>query len=278
MGAPRSSAAGRTLAELGLRTRFGVTALALWRGGKVVRTDVGRTPLQTGDGLLVVNLPERLASLARGGAFLVTGSKTDAPERPQRAVVAVTIFAAVLGVALGGLLPTAEAILAGAVAMVLTGCLSMEQAYRAVEWHVVFLVAGLLPLGFAMTESGLAGRLGALLGAAAATHSPVLAVALMFALTVAVTQVIGGQVSALLVAPVALAVAAAAGVAPQAMGVAVAIAASTAFMTPMAHPVNALMTGTGGYRPRDFVRVGAGLTVVTFAALMAAMWLFWDIG
>jgi di/tricarboxylate transporter len=275
--APRSDASGRTLAELGLRTRFGVTVLALWRGGRIIRTDVGKTRLETGDGLLVVNMPQRLAALARSGDFLVAGSRIAAPERPERAPIAIAIFAAVLIIALTGLLPTGETVLAGAVAMLLAGCLSMDRAYRSVEWHVIFLVAGLLPLGFAMTETGLADRAGDLISGLVATRNPMFAVMTMFVVSAAATQVIGGQVSALLVGPIALAVAAAAGIQLHAMAVAVAVGASTAFLTPMAHPVNAMMMGTGGYRARDFARVGAGMTVVVAVALALAMWLFWGI-
>jgi len=275
--APRSAAAGRTLADLALRTRFGVTVLALWRGGQIIRTDVGSTPLQAGDGLLVVNMPQRLAALTRAGDFLVAGSKLTAPERPDRAIVAVGIFAAVVVVALLRLQPTAEAVLAGAVAMVLTGCVSMDQAYRSIEWHVIFLVAGLLPLGFAMTDTGLADRAGDLIGGLVMAQGPMVAVAVMFLVSAAATQVIGGQVSALLVGPIALAVAPVAGIDLRAMAVAVAIGASTAFLTPMAHPVNAMMMGTGGYKSRDFVRVGSGMTLVTMLALLFAMWLIWGI-
>ena len=96
-------------------------------------------------------------------------------------------------------------------------------------------------------------------------------------MSTAATQIIGGQVSALLVGPVALAVAQSTGIAPHPMGVAVAIGASTAFLTPIAHPVNAMMMGSGGYRRRDFARVGAGMTLVTLLATMAGMWLFWGI-
>jgi di/tricarboxylate transporter len=99
----------------------------------------------------------------------------------------------------------------------------------------------------------------------------------MFLISAAATQVIGGQVSALLVGPIALAVAAVAGIGLQPMAVAVAIGASTAFLTPMAHPVNAMMMGTGGYRPIDYLRVGAGMTLVTLLAVLAGMWLFWGI-
>jgi di/tricarboxylate transporter len=153
----------------------------------------------------------------------------------------------------------------------------MEQAYRAIEWHVIFLVAGLLPLGFAMIDTGLADRIAAGLGALVQGDQPMLALALMFAVSASATQIIGGQVSALLVGPVALAVAQTVGIAAQPMAVAVAIGASTAFLTPIAHPVNAMMMGTGGYRRRDFARMGAGMTLVTLLAMMAGMWLFWGV-
>ncbi len=274
---PRSRGTGRTLTDLELRTKYGVTVLALWREGEIIRTDVGKTPLEIGDGLLVVNLPKRLDALTRSGDFLLVGSKLSAPERPERAPVALAIFGLVVAVAFSGLLPIGETVLAGAMAMVLTRCVTMEQAYRSVEWHVIFLVAGLLPLGFAMIDTGLADRIADGLGAAVSGDRPMLAIAVMFGVSTAATQIIGGQVSALLVGPVALAVAATAGIAPQPMAVAVAIGASTAFLTPIAHPVNAMMMGTGGYRRRDFARVGAGMTVVTLLAMMAGMWLFWGV-
>jgi len=274
---PRSRATGRTLTELELRTRYGVTVLALWREGEIIRTDVGKTPLEIGDGLLVVNLPKRLDALTRGGDFLLVGSKLSAPERPERAPLALVIFGLVVAVAFTGFLPIGETVLVGAMAMVLTRCVTMEQAYRSIEWHVIFLVAGLLPLGFAMIDTGLADRIAGGLGMLVQGGTPMAAIALMFAVSTAATQIIGGQVSALLVGPVALAVAQTTGIAPQPMAVAVAIGASTAFLTPIAHPVNAMMMGTGGYRRRDFARVGAGMTVVTLLATMAGMWLFWGV-
>lgn len=274
---PRSRAIGSTLAELGLRTRHGITVLALWRQGRVLRTDVGSTPLQAGDGLLVVNLPRRLDSLARTGDFVLTGSDLAAPERPERAPVALAIFALVVAAAFTARLPLGETALAGALAMILTGCLSAQQAYRAVEWHVLLLVAGLLPLGLAMADTGLADRAAAGLVSILGAWPPLLGIGTMFLLSAGATQVIGGQVSAVLVGPVALAVAAETGVAPEPMAVAVAIGASTAFLTPMAHPVNAMMMGTGGYTARDFARAGAGLTLTTLLSLLAGMWLFWGI-
>lgn len=275
--APRSRVRGKTLAELEMRSRYGVKVLALWREGQVIRTDVGKTPLEVGDGLLVINLPTRLERLAGTGDFLVAGARVAAPSRPGRAPLALAIFGAVLVAAFAGVLPIGEIALAGALAMVLTGCVSLEDAYGSIEWNVLFLIAGLLPLGFAMIDTGLAQRAAELLGGFAERGNPLVLVAVMFSITVAVTQVVGGQVSPLLVGPVALAVASTSGIAAAAMAVAVAIGASTAFLTPTAHPLNAMVMGTGGYRPSHFLRVGVGMTLVSLVALLAGMWLFWGI-
>jgi len=274
---PRSQAIGRTLSELHLRSRHGVTALALWRGGRVIRTDVGTTPLQIGDALLVVNALSRLMALARGGDYLLAGTSSSAPPRPERAGVSVAIFAAVVVTALSGLLPMSEIALTGAVAMILSGCVSMDDAYRSIEWPVIFLVAGMLPLGFAMVDTGLAGRMADVIARLAGGGSSLIVVAGVFVVTAVATQIVGGQVSALMVGPIALEVAGAVGIAPVPMALAVAVAASAAFLTPMAHPVNAMTMGTAGYVPRDFMRVGAGMMGVTLLALIGAMWGVWGL-
>lgn len=274
---PRSSAVGKTLADLTLRSRHGVTVLALWRQGEIIRTDVGRTPLQVGDGLLVVNVESKLAAMARSGDYVVAASRTAVPPRPERAPTALVVFGVVVVAALSGVLPIAETVMAGAAAMVLTKCVSMEEAYRSVEWHVIVLVAGLLPLGYAMIDTGLAERVAGIFTNLAGHGDHLLVIAGTFAVTTAVTQIIGGQVSAVLVGPLALEVAEAAALSPHAMAVAVAIGASTAFLTPTAHPVNAMMMGTAGYRSKDFVPVGLGLTVVTLAALLVGMWVYWGV-
>jgi len=209
---------------------------------------------------------------------MVAASHTAAPAHPERARTAATVGGAVMLVSMTGLLPVAETALAAAVAMVLTGCVSMEDAYESVEWHVIFLVAGLLPIGFAAMDTGLAAQLALLLGGVVGTGSPLLAMTVVFVVTVGVTQVLGGQVSALRVGPIALELAHATGAALPPMALVVAIGASTAFLTPVAHPINAMIIWTGGYRPADFVRVGTGMTLVTLVALLATLRLVWGVG
>jgi di/tricarboxylate transporter len=165
----------------------------------------------------------------------------------------------------------------GVAAMALTGCINLDDAYRGISWRVVFLIAGLLPLSLAMINTGLAERIGQSIVNSLAAYGPLALVAGLFLLTLVVTQVIGGQVAALIVGPIAVTAALQSGVNAQAAAVAVAIACSAAFLTPIAHPVNILMMGPGSYTPRDFLRVGSGMTVVTLLALLLGMRLFWGV-
>jgi di/tricarboxylate transporter len=274
---PRASAIGQTLKSLRLRSRFGVTAVALWREGRSYRTDVGDFVLEPGDALLVVGGPEALHSLAAEPGLITPDQPQEPPPPPERARWAVGITLAALFLSATAALPTAEVLLAGGALLVQTGCLSMEDAYRAIEWRVVVLIAGLLPIGTALTESGLAAQIGQALAGSLASAGPLALLAALYLLTVALTQVVGGQVAALLVGPVAVSAAVQLQVNPQAVGVAVAMACSAAFLTPVAHPVNLLMLGPGGYTFGDFLRVGSGLALVCFLTLLATMPLLWPL-
>ncbi len=274
---PRSSVIGRTLVDLKLRSRYDVTGIAIWRGGRSYRTDVGRMPLQVGDALLVVGSMERIAALDDDADFLLMlGDEAIGPKRPRKAPIAAAITLAVLVIAFFNWLPMAQVMLAGAAMMVLTGCLKMEESFQAIEWRVLALIAGMLPLSAALTHTGLADRLGGAISVAAGGQ-PFLLIASFSLFVMLLTQVIGGQVVALIIGPLALTAAAGAGIDPRAMAVAVAIACSAAFLTPIAHPVNMIMMGPGGYLPGDFTRVGFGMTLVTFAFLLLGMVLFWGI-
>ncbi len=276
---PRSSAIGQTLTQMRFRDRFGIHALALWREGRSYRTDVGKMPLQVGDALLVTGSADAIESLADDANYLVPASgRASRPSRPRKAPLALAITAVVLTIAIFELLPLPQMMLAGAVAMAVTGCLTMQEFYEAVEWRVIFLVAGIFPLSIAIAESGLAERVGGLLVGALAGSSPLILIGGMVLVTMLITQVIGGQVTSLLVGPVAINAALQTQISPQAMSVAVAMACSMAFLTPIAHPVNLLMMGPGGYRVADFFRVGVGITLVTLVTMLIGLALFWGLG
>ena len=274
----RSNAIGKTLSALKLNRDEGLLAIALWRDGSVIDRNVRKEPLRVGDAILAVGKPEDIQQLSRNPNFAIpAGEYAAEPIQWDKAPVAVLITALALALAILKLLPLSIAMLAGAAAMTLFGCLKMDQFYGAIDWRAIFLVAGMLPLSLAITNSGLADRLGAIMVASLADASPLLLVGVIAALTMLVTQVIGGQVTPLLVGPIAITAALQIGVDPRAMALAVAMACSMAFLTPIAHPVNILMMGPGGYRFSDFSKVGFGMTAVTMLTMLLGLALLWGV-
>jgi di/tricarboxylate transporter len=263
---------GQTLKEIEFRRRYGVTVVAVWQEGKAIRKHVGDVPLHAGDALLIVGPTERLAQLQQNPALILVTpiAAAQTPTNTRKRFLAVGIAALVLSLSMLNWLATSIAVLLGVVLLVLTHCVTMDEAIQSIEWKTVFVIAGLLPLSTAMQKTGLAADLGALLVAGVGQFGFVPLIAGVFVGTLALTQVIGGQVTALVMAPVAIAAATTSGVSARSIGVVVAIACSTAFLTPLAHPVNLLMMGPGGYTFRDFGRVGFGLTVVCFVIIVAA--------
>jgi di/tricarboxylate transporter len=275
---PRSSVIGKTLTDLRFRNRYGLTNVALWREGRSYRTDVGTFPLQVGDALLMVGSVRAIRALAQDRDFLVLQSSHAArPPLPQKAIWALLILCAVLLLAIFEVVATPIAMLIGATLMILSGCLNMDEAYRTVEWRVVFLIAGMSPLSTALINTGLGERIGDAVATNLIPFGGIAIIAGVFLLTMFITQIMGGQVASLVVGPVAIGAAIQSGINPQAMAVAAAIACSTAFLLPTAHPVNVLMMGPGGYKASDFLRVGLGMTLITFIMLLIGMRLFWGV-
>jgi di/tricarboxylate transporter len=275
---PRSGVIGKNLKDLRFRNKYGLTSVALWREGRSYRTDVGLQPLNVGDALLMVGSVRSIKALSQERDFLVLQSgHIYRPPNPQKSRWALLITGLVLLAAVFEIVPIAVATLAGAVAVVLTGCLNMDDAYRAIEWRVVFLIAGMLPLSIAMSNTGLADQIGGYVVSLLAPYGSLALVSGFFVLTMILTQVMGAQVTGLIVGPVAITAAAQVGISPTAMAVAVAIASSSAFLSPLGHPVNILMMGPGGYRFGDFARVGLGMTIITLIMALVGMMLFYGI-
>lgn len=275
---PRSTTIGKTLQELRFRDKYGLTSVALWREGRSYRTDVGKFKLEVGDALLMVGPPTKIDKLARDPDFFVMKSAQMArPRHPEKIWIALLITLLALLASIFDILPGAIAMLAGGIAMVLSGCLEMDEAYRSIEWRVLFLIAGFLPLSTAMMHTGVADTMGDLV---IQIFSPLGALGFaggIFLFSMLITQLIGGQVAALLVGPIAIAAAVDLGISPQAIGVAAAIGCSAAFLTPISHPINVLMMGPGGYKPNDFPRIGIPMLIIVFVLLIVGMALFWHI-
>lgn len=275
---PHSQAVGKTLTELSFRNKFGLTSVALWREGRSFRTDVGKTPLKVGDALLMVGPVSKIKRLAQERDYMLfQSSHIYQPPVPEKAKWALLIMGVVLLAAIANIIPLPVAVLMGWVAVILTRIMTMDEAFRAIEWRVVFMIAGMLPISLAMVNTGLADKIGNMLVNNLAMFGPLVLIGGLYCLAVGITQVVGGQVTSLIVGPIAITAAMQAGIDPRAMAVAVAVGCATGFLTPTAHPINVLMMGPGGYTSSDFLRVGAGLTVVTFATMMVMMVVRWGV-
>jgi di/tricarboxylate transporter len=161
--------------------------------------------------------------------------------------------------------------------MILFGCLTMEEAYSSIEWKTIFMIAGMLPLGLAMGTTGTANFLGTLLINGLGQWGPLAVAAGIFLVTMLLTQVMSGQATAVVLAPIAIATAQTIGIDPRGLAMAVAMGCSTAFLTPFGHPANMLVMGPGGYTIKDYARVGLPLTIILFALLLITLPIFWNI-
>ncbi len=273
---PRSNIEGKTLRELAYRTHYGFTAVALWRDQQSHRTDVGALPLRTGDTLLLMGPKENLPKLKNQHDFVVVetadGSRFDA----RKVLLTLAIGSGALAAMFLGA-PTALAMIAGAVGILLTGLMKPEEAYSAVKWRAIFLIAGTISVSVAMVQTGLAQLIGDAVVALVTPWGAVGLVAGAYVLSATLTQVMGGQISPLVVAPITISAAIRLGVNPQAIAVTTAIAGSVSFITPLSHPVNILMIAPANYRFSDFVKSGWLLTIICFVALMVAVPLFWEL-
>jgi di/tricarboxylate transporter len=233
--------------------------------------------LRFGDVLLLKGPIGQQAALQDSDQFLVLEPVELEARRLKKAPLAILTMGGVL--ALTGLagLPIATAMVMGAVAMVLLGCLSMDEAYQSIEWRSVFLIAGMLPLGLAMQSSGtalfLARQLVDLLG----SFGPLAVLAGIYILAGLITQPMSNAAATVLMVPIAIDLAQGLGASPQAFALATVIGASTSFLTPVGHQANVLMFGPGNYRFWDYARAGAPLNLVILIATLIALPAIWPL-
>jgi di/tricarboxylate transporter len=275
--APHSRAEGQTLRELEFRRKYGFTAVAIMREGHSHRTDVADMKLHLGDSILVIGSRDRLKNLQRSSDFLVLETDlSDQPVQWKQASIAVIVTVGAIGASIVGV-PVYVAMLIAAVLLLLMGLLTMEEAYRTMEWQAIVLIAGMYPVSLAMVNTGLADLIGKGVISFIAPFGPLGLAAGAYLLTAFLSQIIAGQVTTLITAPILISAAISLHTSPQAIAVASAIACSASFLTPLAHPVNAMMIGPANYKFGNFFRAGAILTVIAFIMLMIGMKLFWNL-
>jgi di/tricarboxylate transporter len=273
---PHSRLVGKTLAEIQFREKYRQSVLAILRDGRPRRTGLVDLPLRFGDTLLVQGTRQSARMLQREPDFVVlTGGGEEGIMRPGKAPLAAALLLVMLVPVVAGWLPIAAAALLAGVLMVLSGCLTMDEAYQAIEWQAVFLVAGTLPLGIAMEKTGTAQFLSRLMVDAVGSLGPTGLLVGFYVLTNLLTQFMSNAASTVLIAPIAISAAQQIGADPRSLLIAVAIAASAGFLTPVAHQSNVLVMNPGGYRFGDFLKVGLPLSLVVLLVLLLVLPLVW---
>ena len=275
--APQSGLAGKSIRDINFREKYGLELVGLWRTGKTIRSELDRLNLEFGDALVLLGPRAKLDVFANDPDFITMTTASERPPDTRRAPLAALIMAGVIVSVLAGILPIAIAAVLGSAVMVLTGCLSMEQAYRAIDWRAVFLIAGMLPLGIAMQDTGAAAFVAGEVMDSLGGFGPWAVISGLYLLTAAATMIVPTAALVVLMSPIVLSACAEMGIEPYTAMMAVAMAASASFTSPISHPANILVMGPGGYRFADYIRLGVPLTVIVFVAVMLLLPIFWPI-
>jgi len=266
---PGSKMIGQSVGGARLRKRYGISVLAVNRRGNIISEDVREQVLEAGDCLVSHSTWRDLSELHIDRQFIVATNIPKEEQRPHKVGQALAFFALSIGMIMFTDFRLSIALLAGALGMILTNVLSIDEAYNSVSWKTVFLVASLIPIGLAMELTGTAAWIAqqamVLLG-----NMPDIAVQIVIAVLATVFSLVMSNVGATtILVPIAISIALATGANPTMYALIVALSTSNAFILPT-HQVNALIIGPGGYRVADFVRVGSGMTVI-FLIVMLTM-------
>ena len=275
MVAPASRVVGSTLATLDRRWQHNATVLAIHRRGQILREKLKNVSLDVGDILLMI-APESEMSALRGDANFVvlTERETDQP-RGWRAPFALATMVAVIAVAAVGWVPIVITSLLGALVMVLAGCLDADEVFESVDWRIIMLLAGLMPLGIAMTETGAAAFLVSNTLGLVAQFGPWVVLAVLYLLSLLLTEFMSNAAAAVLLTPLGMSTAAMMGVDATPFLIAVTFAASTSFTTPVGYQTNTMVYNAGGYRFMDFVKVGLPLNLIFWVLGIIFIPRFW---
>jgi di/tricarboxylate transporter len=265
---PSSRFIKQTVAELRLRKRFGISVLAITRGEQVFRDDVREVSLRAGDTMVLHSNWRDLALAAEDKDLVVVTDIPKEEQRPGKIWQAVGFFVMAKCLALFTNLDLSVAMMTGAIGMLLTGVLNMDEAYKAINWKTIFVTACLIPLGWSMDATGTAAWIAQEVLQYLGSASPWVLQACLAVLTLLFSQVMSNVGATVMMVPIAISVAVATGGNPSAYALIVAVSSSNTFLLSSGHPALMMVTGPGGYRGKDFLRVGAPLTLVVLAVTL----------
>lgn len=271
-----SGLVGRTLKAVRFADRFDAVVLGLRRRGDVTERP-SQTPLLAGDMLLVEGRPDALQALAATKGFLVVGTPAHPEQRPGKLVITIVTLLAVVLVVSFGVLPIVTAATAGCAVLMLTGCLRPNEAYRAIDLSLVFILAGSLALGAALNKTGITTVLADWLAGVSATTGPYLVLIIFFLTAVLISELISNSGTVALLGPITISAAAEMGINPMSLLAAITFGASAAFAMPIGYQTSLMIYGPGGYRFKDFIRMGIPLDLIlAFIALLLIPY-FWPL-
>ena len=274
---PTSHLIGRTLEEIRFRNRYNATVLAIQRHGEAIREQLSKNRLAVGDALLIQGPSAVLEMIQASPNFIIVGEVPHETLRREKTPVALGIIIGVVLLAALNVLPILVSALAGAVLMVLTGCLEMNEFYESVRWDVIFLLAGIIPLGLALENTGAAEAIAQYAVGLSGVLPPLLILGLFYVLSMLLTEMISNNATVVLLIPIATAAATDLGLNPQAFIMTVMFAASMSFLTPIGYQANTLVYSAGGYKFTDFFKVGAPISLILIPITVYLISVFWPL-
>ena len=268
---------GQTLKDVNFQERYQTTILAIRQEEELKHTKLEDIVMQPGAVLLLTAGPETLQRLRTNRNFIISGEIDYSGYRTDKITTSLTILFAVIALAALDILPIVISALGGVIAMVISGSLKPWEVYEAVNWHVIFLLSGLIPLGIAMENTGTAEFAAEQIMRLEGMLAPVAILILFYLMTVGIANLVGNNVSVILMLPIAIDAAAKLGLNPFAFALTVTFAASSAFLTPIGYQTNLMVYGPGGYRFFDFFKVGLPLQVIFTVLIPVLVTLFWGL-
>ncbi len=271
---PRSPIVGKTINEADIHRRFGATPLAIYREGETYRSDISDMDLRVGDALLLHGPWKRLQGLQKERTLLLTTPIDVELVRPEKAILATAWLAVSLVMILVFKIQLSVCLMTGAVGMVVTRVLSIDEAYQSVDWRTIFLLGGLIPLGIATEKTGTAAWIAHTVLSAIGMVQPIVLLAVIGILATVFSLVISNVGATVLLVPLVVNMALAAGADPRMAALVVGLATSNSFILPT-HQVNALYMGPGHYRSVDFMKAGSIISINFLVVMIAMIYLFY---
>ena len=277
----KSDLVGHSLMNSNFRRRFGTFILAIRREGTIFRKKVAHIVLQAFDTFLVYGPLNKVNELSKGGDFIVLG-KVEAVLRKQRFWwMSIVVVLAAIGLAAAGIMPIVKGTMIGVILLLVLKVLTPQEGYQSIHWQVIVLIAALIPVGIVVQSSGTAEWIGGFISSAVrmvpVEWQPRVLLALIYLITMILTEVSSNAATAIIMTPIALAVTQQMGLEPRAFIFAVAFAASASFITPVGYQTNLMVYGPGGYKFSDYIRVGFPLALIFWFTAVTFLPILWPV-